>query len=308
MGVLLGNGNGTFAAATTFSSGGSYPESVAVGDFNGDGKLDLAVANTNSNTVGVLLGNGSGGFAAVTTFSSGGTSPESVAVGDFNGDGRLDLAVANYNSSTVGVLLGNGSGGFSAATTFSSGGSEPDSLAVGDFNGDGKPDLAVANYGSSTVGVLLNSTSPSCRPLTSAAGTTYQVQTGGLGAGQIAAASNAAYNGMGRLRVGGADYTPPLATANLINANSTAVTPTATMAGLYVSRKITVPASRQPGLHPHRRLLPEPHGKPDHHHSDHPGQPGLRRGHHGLRHLRRHGRGQPQRPVDRHRQRTAGRP
>ena len=68
---------------------------MAVGDFNGDGKLDLAVANYSSNTVGMLLGNGAGGFAAATTFSSGGTNPVSLAVGDFNGDGKLDLAVAN---------------------------------------------------------------------------------------------------------------------------------------------------------------------------------------------------------------------
>ena len=101
----------------------------------------------------------------------------------------------------------------------------------------------MANYNTSNVGVLLNSTCPVVQPMTSAAGTTYQVQTGGLGAGQIAAASNGAYNGMGRLRVGGTDFTPPLATSNLINGGSTAVTPSATMAGLYVSRKVTVPAS-----------------------------------------------------------------
>ncbi len=243
VGVLLGNGSGAFAAATTYSSGGTYPQSVAVGDFNGDGKLDIAVANYYSNNVGIFLGNGSGGFSAVTTFSSGGSYPRSLAVGDFNGDGIPDIAVANNYSGNVGVLLGNGAGGFATATAFSNGGSSPESVAVGDFNGDGKPDLAVANYGSNTVGVLINSTCPVVQPLTSAAGTTYQVQTGGLGAGQIAASSNAAYNGMGRLRVGGSDYTPPLATANPINANSTVVTPTASMAGLYVSRKITVAAS-----------------------------------------------------------------
>ena len=68
---------------------------VAVGDFNGDGNLDLAVANEVSGTVAVLLGNGNGTFAAATTFSTGGSDPDSLAVGDFNGDGKLDLAVAN---------------------------------------------------------------------------------------------------------------------------------------------------------------------------------------------------------------------
>ena len=120
---------------------------MAVGDFNGDGKLDIAVANEGSNTVSIFLGNGLGGFATAVTYSTGGTEPESLAVGDFNGDGYLDLAVANYGSNNVSVLLGNGNGTFAAAKTFSSGGSGPDSLAVGDFNGDGKLDLAVANYG-----------------------------------------------------------------------------------------------------------------------------------------------------------------
>ncbi len=241
--VLLGNGNGTFAAAKTFYCGGWYPESVVVGDFNGDSNLDIAVANESSDTVGVLLGNGSGGFAAAETYGSGVESPDSVAVADFNGDGTPDIVVADYGIGSISVLLGNGSGGFNPATIFSSGGNNPQSLAVGDFNGDGKSDLAVANYGSNTVGVLLNSTSPVVRPLTSVVGTTYQVQSGGLGAGQIAASSNALYNGMGRLRVSGQDYTPPLATSNLINANSTVVTPTVSMAGLYVSRKVTVPTS-----------------------------------------------------------------
>ncbi len=83
---------------------GSYPFSVAAGDFNGDGKVDLAVANEGSNSVSVLLGNGDGTFAAAQNFATG-VNPWSVAVSDFNGDGKLDLAVANYGSGTVSVLL-----------------------------------------------------------------------------------------------------------------------------------------------------------------------------------------------------------
>src|SRR5260221_404051 len=95
---------------------GSYPSSVAVGDFNGDGKQDLAVANYSSSNVTVLLGNGSGGFApAAGSPLSVGTNGISVAVGDFDGDGKQDLAVANWNSANVTVLLGNGAGGFSPA-------------------------------------------------------------------------------------------------------------------------------------------------------------------------------------------------
>ena len=115
--VLLGDGTGGFTAApgSPFMAG-SAPGSVAVGDFNGDGKPDLAVAHNSSNNVTVLLGNGSGGFTAApgSPFPAG-SGPDSVAVGDFNGDGKPDLAIANYIDSTVTVLLGNGAGGFTPA-------------------------------------------------------------------------------------------------------------------------------------------------------------------------------------------------
>src|SRR5207237_5072267 len=135
---------------------GTSPYSVAMGDFNGDGHLDLAVANGGSNDVSVLLGNGDGTFRAARNFDAGlGGGPLWVAVGDFNRDGKLDLVVANSSSDSVGVLLGNGDGTFGPALTFPAGGSQPQSVAVGDFNGDGKPDLAVASYYSNNVTVLL---------------------------------------------------------------------------------------------------------------------------------------------------------
>jgi hypothetical protein len=132
---------------------GSAPSSVAGGDFNGDGKPDLAVANIQSNNVSVLLGNGDGTFQTAVNYPVGG-SPSSVAVGDLNGDGKLDLVVANSGSNTVSVLLGNGNGTFQAAINHAVGNS-PKSVAIGNFNGDGKLDLAVANPGSNTVSVLL---------------------------------------------------------------------------------------------------------------------------------------------------------
>ncbi len=141
-----------FAAATDFSAGSGL-RSVAVGDFNGDGKQDLATANFDSNTVSVLLGDGAGGFSAATNFGVG-SGPFSVAVGDFNGDGKPDFVTANFSSNNLSVRLGNGAGGFSSATTFSVG-SNPPSVAVGDFNGDGKQDLVTANYSSNTMSVLL---------------------------------------------------------------------------------------------------------------------------------------------------------
>src|SRR3989454_1109730 len=109
--VRPGNGVGTFQSPRNFG-GGSSPRSVAVGDFNGDRKQDLAVANAGSTTVSVLLGNGDGTFQPAASFVVGTNGPWSVAVGDFNGDGKQDLAAANYGSPTVSVLLGNGDGTF----------------------------------------------------------------------------------------------------------------------------------------------------------------------------------------------------
>ena len=141
-----------FSVPTNFGVGDD-PFSVAVSDFNGDGKQDLAVANRLSNTVSILLGDGTGNFSAATNFPVGDT-PRSVAVGDFNGDGKQDLAVANEFSGDVSILLGDGTGNFSAPTNFTVG-RDPYSVAVGDFNGDGKPDLATANFGSRNVSILL---------------------------------------------------------------------------------------------------------------------------------------------------------
>jgi len=142
------------SAPSAFGAG-TDPDSVAVGDFNGDGKLDLAVANEGSGNVSVLLGNGHGTFQAAVDYGAG-TDPDSVAVGDFNGDGKLDLVVANGGSNNISILLGNGDGTFQAAVNYGVGsGSVPTSVAVGDFNGDGKLDLAVANELSNNVSILL---------------------------------------------------------------------------------------------------------------------------------------------------------
>jgi len=138
---------------TSTSGTGSQPFSVAVSDFNMDGKADIVTANYNSNTVSVLLGNGIGSFAAATDFAVG-THPWSVAVGDFNEDGIPDIAAANYSSNTVSILLGTGTGSFGAATSFATG-TMPMSIAVGDFNGDGKADLAIANNQSTNVSIFL---------------------------------------------------------------------------------------------------------------------------------------------------------
>ena len=148
-----------FGASGSPFDAGSSPFSVTIGDFNGDGKQDLAFANSvTAGLVTVMLGNGSGGFspAAGSPFAAG-TAPRSIAVGDFNGDGFQDLVIPNINSGNATILLGNGSGGFTQATGSPiAAGSTPNSVAVADVNGDGKADLIFSNgIVSGTVTVML---------------------------------------------------------------------------------------------------------------------------------------------------------
>ncbi len=126
-----------FGALTNFATG-TLPLAVVSGDFNQDGKLDLASANQAAGTVSILIGNGSGGFAAATSVAVG-AAPTAISSGDFNNDGILDLATANQNAGTISVLIGNGTGGF--VTTNYVVGTNPNSIASGDFNSDGKLDL-----------------------------------------------------------------------------------------------------------------------------------------------------------------------
>jgi hypothetical protein len=161
--VMLGKGDGTFHAPVSYDSGGQSAYSISVADVNGDGKLDLVVANgcdrSNCSTggVGVLLGNGDGTFKKAVTYNSGAASVfgSRVAVGDLNGDGKLDLAVATTGvgcgngcpPGLVAVLLGNGNGTFKKAKTYHTGGFDAIGwVAIADVNGDKKPDLVVANY------------------------------------------------------------------------------------------------------------------------------------------------------------------
>jgi FG-GAP-like repeat/HYDIN/CFA65/VesB-like, Ig-like domain len=153
--VLAGNGDGTFQSPTTFTGGGG---DMAVADFNGDGKQDLAIPGPgNSNFLGssvaIFLGNGDRTFQPGNGYATA-TGPFGVASGDFNGDGKPDLAVTDYSSSKVSILLGNGDGTFQAHVDYAVG-VEPTSVAAGDFNGDGNQDIAVANQYDGTVSILL---------------------------------------------------------------------------------------------------------------------------------------------------------
>ncbi len=142
----------SFSAPSSLAVG-SYPYSVTTADFNGDGEIDLASANRNSNNLSVLLGNGDGSFAGATNFVAG-SDPQTVTTADFNGDGEIDLASANTNSNNLSVLLGNGDGTFAAAANFAAG-VDPASVTTADFNGDGDIDLASANTNSNDLSVLL---------------------------------------------------------------------------------------------------------------------------------------------------------
>jgi hypothetical protein len=151
--LLLDKGGGGYAAPVALAAG-SQPVSVAIGDFNGDSKPDLAVANSAVDTVGVLLNQGGGAFAARVDYGVG-SNPDQVEIGDVNGDGLPDLVVVNGNAASVSVLLNHGEGTFPTRMDFGTG-QQPSQVAIGDLNGDGKLDLAVVNYNSSSISVLLN--------------------------------------------------------------------------------------------------------------------------------------------------------
>ncbi len=177
----FGNGSTvSFSPQQTFSAG-SIPLGIAVGDFDGDGRSDLAVTMyLGAGSVVVLLNRtpmqAAASFLVAQSFNVG-ARPQGVVVADFNADGRADIATANSSSSNVSILLNTTTAstlGFAAQQTFTVG-TTPTGLAVGDFNGDGRPDLATANNGTNNVSVLLNQTVAGATTATFAAQTAFAV-------------------------------------------------------------------------------------------------------------------------------------
>ncbi len=156
--VLLGNGDGTFQPPVTHSVGDG-PVAIVSGDFNGDGRTDLATANMWGENVSVLLGNGDGTFQPQATYAMGPDTqfPAGIVTGDFNGDRRMDLAVVGNSNGTdssgfVSIFRGNGDGTFQSPVTYAAGVNlvwdvgisiNADAIETGDFNGDGHDDLAI---------------------------------------------------------------------------------------------------------------------------------------------------------------------
>jgi hypothetical protein len=157
IGVLYGLNNGTFLVPKTYSTGfNSQPTSIAICDFNNDGRVDFAVSNSNKNNIGIMLRDKSEPFGVQRTFSTGnGSSPYSVAVTDLNNDDRLDIAVANYKTNNVGIFFGYGNGSFAEQKTYSTGQySGPVFIAIGDLNQDKHFDIVVANSNADNIGIL----------------------------------------------------------------------------------------------------------------------------------------------------------
>ncbi|HEV2177454.1 MAG TPA: choice-of-anchor D domain-containing protein [Terriglobia bacterium] len=157
--VLLGNGDGTLQPQVTYATG-IGPGGLVTADFNQDGKLDLAIADSNypnlTGSLGIMLGNGDGTFQPEVEYAAGEFPGGPVIAADFNNDGKLDLLSNTDNGSgylnTFSLFLGNGDGTFAPLSSFSA--QQAEAYVVADFNGDGRLDLVTGSKNGSTFDVV----------------------------------------------------------------------------------------------------------------------------------------------------------
>ncbi len=167
--ILLSNGDGTFQSpiSVPLSSAGDATYDIVLGDFNADGKLDIAVTNYLASTVTILLGNGDGTFQTGVPYSTSSNSLNTtfyLAAADLNGDGKIDLLASNEVDGTIAVLLGNGDGTFQAAVPYHVA-NQPEGIAVADLNGDNKLDVLVADANSNFIGELIGNGDGTFQPV-----------------------------------------------------------------------------------------------------------------------------------------------
>jgi hypothetical protein len=204
--LMLGNADGTFQPPTAPMTVGDAPETIAVGDFNADGKLDLVVANSDLNYVSVFLGNGDGTFRNRVDYSSGGQDPWGILIADLNNDGFLDIATANYLNCNIGILYGHGDGTFGGGLPITTKSCSTIGVTGADFNGDGFLDLASATL--SNVAVFLASGANSYQPEVDYAT--------GTGPAQAIAGD---FNGDGKLDLASANEGGPNGTVSVLLGN-----------------------------------------------------------------------------------------
>lgn len=161
IGILLGDGNGSFSGMRIIPLGRARPLALALGDVNGDAYEDIAVVSSGTNTINILLGTNHGAFTPAMVIATGfDTLLCSIVLADFNGDARLDIAVVDEIINVMSVLLGYGDGQFAERQVIDLGtGARAMAIAAGDFNNDTRPDIVVGNYETNAIGlcVLLGS-------------------------------------------------------------------------------------------------------------------------------------------------------